>query len=471
MKRGSMTGLAWIALLGSVLALGLLYAQSSAPVEGRQAQVPVTSQTLEGTTPSPMFAFTLTMEAGLPIRDMDYDPDPTTTYTDAFPMPVLPTPIPTPDVHAITVPELDGIAFVNPRPLQLPVERHSSFGLVAWAPDSKRYVGTFLTSETLWIGDGGYSVSDLYMGNADTGELTLWQHNGDWPAWSRDGRSVYYLALRSDGQRFYFDLYRRTVDSGESELIVQDVGDTGTQPSAMETEDGSLLMLNREYQPVLLRLTDGKAEFLPLASLIGMNEILERTCLSLAPDGHTVAVIPCCGKPFFVIDLAVNKIVAEIGEAADLDINVAWSADSRRLAYASRNGVFIYDLATSQVQTLVTRQDLGFPKSDPRSTFGIPIWSTDERVVLFSASTPDWGYMTDMGSHWDNFLFAATSDGNYWKALSRDLVDRIAPDKTRAIAARWNLEIDRETKYLVDVVWKLGRQDNGCQNLFRRTCV
>jgi Tol biopolymer transport system component len=225
----------------------------------------------------------------------------------------------------------------------------------------------------------------------------------------------------------------------------------------METEDGSLLTLNREYQPVLLRLADDKVEFLPLASLIGRNEIPgQETYLSLAPNGHTAAVIPY-GRPFFIIDLATHQIVAELSDAANYHPNVAWSADSRRLAYAGRNGVFIYDLPTGQTRTLVTRQELGFPEDDPRSEsdFGIPVWSPDERVVLFAARTPSWGDMTSMeGSHWRNFLFAATSDGSHWRALSRYLIDAMAPDKTRAIVSEWNSEMQREMKYLVDVEWK-----------------
>lgn len=449
MKRDALGNIfiAFMLLLSAVLVV--VYISISGPKaqpSGRLAQGQATPTPVDA-TPAP------TATPTTPLPTPDIEPEPT---GDAFPIPVPPTPIPTPDVSVTTVPELDRIAFLNPRPLQLPDEKHSSFGQVAWSPDSKRYAGTFPSSESFWIGDLGWNILDLYMGNADTGELVLWQHNGGWPAWGRDGRSVYYLALRSDGQDFYFDLYRRAIDSEESELVVQDVGDTGTQPAVMETEDGSLLMLNREYQPVLLRLADGKAEFLPLASLIGRNEITDReTYLSLAPDGHTVAVIPCCGKPFFIIDLAVNKIVVEIGEAADFYSNVAWSADSRRLAYASRNGVFIYDLPTGQTRTLVTRQELGFPEDDPRSGLGNLFWSPDERVVLFGASTPSWGYMTSMrGSHWDNFLFAATGDGSHWKALWRYFLDAMAPDKTRAIVSEWNPEMDRETKYLVDVEWR-----------------
>ncbi len=425
----------------------------------RLAQEQVTPISMEAVST----AVVATAAVPLPTPDVEasegqqgYDPDPTTTYTDAFPMPVPPTPIPTPDVHVTTVPELDRIAFVNPRPLQLPMKDHVSFGAVAWSPESQRYVGTFPSSESFWIGDLGWNIFDLYMGDANTGALALWQHNGGWPAWSRDGRSVYYLALRSDGQRFYFDLYRRAVDSEEGELIVQDVGAPYLpQPAAVETGDGRLLMLNREHQPALLHLADEKVELLSLASLLSLSEIAgQKTFFSLAPDGHTVAVIPY-GGPFFILDLATNQIVAELNDVADYYRNVAWSADGRRLAYASRNGVFIYNLPTGQVQALVTRQDLGFPENDPRSGFGDPVWSPDERVILFHAGTPDWRYQgTSQGNCRSSFLFAATSDGSHWKALSCYFLDSMAPGGSQAIVSDWDPEAQRETKYLVDVVWK-----------------
>jgi len=449
-----------VALLFSIQGLnvptsGPLAQAPDTPVRPEATSTPVVVEPRRQTpTPLPTWLDTVPTETPDPLRS----PTPTPPFEDAFYIAVPPTPVPTPDLQATTVPELDNIAFVNPRPLPLPLKDHVSFGAVAWSPDGKYYLGDFPGSESLWVGNVGYSVLDLYMGNADTGELTLWQHNAGWPAWSRDGRSVYYLALRSDGQRFYFDLYRRALDSEESGLVVQDVGVPYLpQPAAVETEDGSLLTLNREHQPALLRIADENAELLPLASLFGRNAIAgQKTFFSLAPDGHTVAVVSYgAAMPLYLADLTTAGIASDIQDVVGAFSNVAWSADSRRLAYASRNGVFIYDLPTGQVQALVTRQDLGFPKDDPRSGLGNLFWSPDERVVLFHAGTPDWQYQgTNQGNCRSSFLFAATSDGSYWKALSCYFLDSLVPGGSRAIVSDCDPETQRETKYLVDVIWK-----------------
>ncbi len=52
------------------------------------------------------------------------------------------------------------------------------------------------------------------------------------------------------------------------------------------------------------------------------------------------------------------------------------------------------------------------------------------------------------------FIFAATSDGSHWKALSCYFLDSMAPGGSQAIVSDWDPEAQRETKYLVDVVWK-----------------
>lgn len=372
-----------------------------------------------------------------------------------FPEALTPTLIPTPDVNATTVPELDGITFVNPKPLQLPSETEDVFGVdlvgqIAWSPDSQYFVATLRTS-TLESGDTERPVLDLFMGDPDTGELTLWQRNAGWASWSRDGRSIYYVALRSNGDNFYRDLYKRSVDSLEPELILNNIGiPSGLQPGAVETKQGDVLALSQEGQLELVRYENGNSVLMPNTLPGIQNARGSGVRFSLAPDGHTMAVYTNPTE-IRILDLeSEEESIILVGESS-VTPSVNWSDDSRYLAYASSQGLFVYDQQTDRFQEVVTRQDLNFPAHDLYSGFSIDSWSPSEQVLLFGASTPDWsdrGGQTPAG-----FRFVATVAGDSWRAVwSQFSFDTVAPDGSKAIVTDWS-EWPQARQYLIDLVW------------------
>ena len=159
------------------------------------------------------------------------------------------TPVPTPDLAALTQTELDQVALANPLPLQLPEELgQAPLGLFVWSPDSKHFLANAMGDETLSVGQLGYSVPDLYLGDGETGEVKFLAHNAGWPAWSRDGRSIYYLAGRAEGDLVRYDLYRADATLANPELVAPNVGDAGAQPAVTELPDGRLVLFDQEYQ-------------------------------------------------------------------------------------------------------------------------------------------------------------------------------------------------------------------------------
>lgn len=378
-----------------------------------------------------------------------------------FPEAPTPTLIPTPDMNATTVPELDGIALVNPKLLPLSKEVLGAIGNIIWSPDGRHYAGSLrgsLSTDSLRAGETSRTIRDIYLGDAETRELVPWQHNGSWPAWSRDGRYIYYLALRADQDRFFYDLHRRSLESTEADLIVEDLSGPGfPQPSVAETADGNLVVLDGSNQPAVISHVGDNPETVTIASLVGKNSIANPdTGFSLSPDGHTLAVIPF-QEPMYLVDLSTTEVITEFDDTARVYDNVAWSPDGTRFAYATGSSVRIYDLHSKELHNLVTLEDMGIANPLTKGSLAHPRWSPNGDVVLFLAASLDWSFDSAQGYRdYGGVLFAATEDGSHMKAISRYFFDDVSPDGTRAIVTDRSSETQRESKYLVDVVWNDG---------------
>lgn len=388
-------------------------------------------------------------------------PEPTVGVSPTI-APILPTPtnvlvhptptfLPTPDINASTVPELDGIVLANPRPLLLPQGiEHYAFGVISWSPDGSRFLGNVVADEVMAIGDVGYPVMDMYLGDGATGEVSFLQHNAGWPAWSRDGKSLYYLSGRVDDQQVFYDLYRQNSVTGKSELLLENVGETGAEVSVAEMADGRLLLLNHDHQVGLF----DKGTLAPLGTLVGKESSLdEPEFFSLSPDGLK-AVIGSARDPFYIVDLAGPRVIAELGTIVSSSDNIGWSADSDQLAFATNEGVHVYNLASESVTEVITPQDLGLSGRDPDGLFSslfLPIWSVEEDTLLVVYGTPDWAYDNTGHRYW--YLFAVTIGGSQFRALARSIPDAVAPGGTQAIVTDWSSDTLAETKYIVNIEW------------------
>lgn len=382
---------------------------------------------------------------------------PTQTPTFAV-IPTLP-PIPTPDLQATTVPELDAVALVNIRPLQGP-EAHSNVYLpYSWSPDGTQFLGAAYSSESMRIGNGGYIVFDLIIGDAASGQVRFVRHNAGNPAWSRDGRHIYYLAARQDDAGIRFDLYREGMDfEMPPELIVQNIGDTGTRPAVQEMSDGQLLVSNQDYQPALVQGVGNTASVISIADMVGVEKWDEpgpgeTTCTSLAPDGHTIVVISFTRKGY-LIDLTSKVVLDELKEMPGLPsgcLEVTWSADSTKLVYTNDMGVFEYDLGSKETRTIVARSDLGFPDGVTNAGFARPAWLPGEQLLLFSAGTTEW----DLDSGYTYYLFVVQRDGSHLRPLAPVFGRIFDGDRSQAIVdtSAWSTGHPREGSYfLADIM-------------------
>jgi hypothetical protein len=396
-----------------------------------------------------------TAEVATPQVETDLPPE-------AFNTPIPYTPAPLPPLSNENA-QLSHIAFENLQLIKIPVELHPSFGVYAWSNDSKQYLATLPTDEVIRIGDLGRYVQNVYIGNAMTNEITLWQTNADYPAWSKDGQSVYYIAMRSDGLDWQYDLYRRNASSNEAELIASEVSRPNTlHPAALELDTGELMLFDADLQPALLQ--QGLAqptklvehELIPLRSLTEGTEPLsaaQEVNFSVAPNGR-VAVLLSQQPPTYLVDIEKREQIGALNGAIYYSNYVAWTQDSQSLAYATRDGVFVYNLLSGETTTIVTRADLKLNPHESRSGFASPVWSPDEQLLLFTAFSGDWNFqINEPRPHFYPLLFVATRDGLIREVVGDQTIYSLAPDGARAIIKIWNADAQRFEKYLASVVW------------------
>ena len=440
----------------------------------RSAQDPATPAP-DRAAPSPTWIFPDTGPTHTP--DPLRSPTPSPPPGDAFPMETMPTPIPTPNIDVTTVPELDRIAFVNPRPLNIESGYSTLWG-IAWSPNGKYFAGFASSSEYVQISENTGEVKPLlYLVKADTGEATLWQLDAGYPAWSQDGNSLYYMALRAEPRAdgysdLYWDLYKRPLDANKGHLIAQNVDRSALCAlSGPELTDGRLLAHIPGQGPVFLLPSgnDGEArrEPVPLVEILGKQIPSDKMpALFLAPDGRIATVVdalPGDSLPILrLIDLSAKESVAELKcRVHSPGLSLRWTKDGRTVVYATYatlgqgGGIFTYDLDTQQHHTVITAKQLGLPDYDTRPSVEIPYWSPDERIVLFHVVGPT-SWSAAAGG--PTFIFAATRDGSQWRAVSKGLLEALSPDGTHGIIRTGGAPTEENplaiTQSVVDVVWQ-----------------
>lgn len=355
-----------------------------------------------------------------------------------------------PGFNQSTVPALDEIVFTPYKRLHTPEGTDTTVrGFFDWSPDGRYVLAHKGSDEVIEIGTLGYALADLYLGDGETGEVRLLQENAGWPSWSRDGHWIYYLTGMKDGDRPRYDLYRRSMETGDSVLVIEDVGAPGTEQAAVEISDGRLLLLDKNYRAALFE--DGVIT--PLSTLAGVTvpqEVIYEN-YAVAPDEHTVAVFSP-QAPLYLVDLDTRTLVDTVPVNIDNHRPLAWSADSRRFAFANRDGLFVYDRDSQTISPVVTREDLGMREEDVTAWFYEPIWSPNEDVLLFGAINQDWEIMRGWSNN-SGMQFAVTVDGAYLRALT-DASIALSPDKTHGLSLQWDVETWKPVPVLIDMVWR-----------------
>jgi Tol biopolymer transport system component/C-terminal processing protease CtpA/Prc len=226
-----------------------------------------------------------------------------------------------------------------------------------------------LDESELWLVTGDGSAAPLYR------QLTQLGAKRQWPIWSPDGHTLYYVSDEGGVQ----NLWRLPIDGAAAQLTHFRDGRV-LFPSI--TKDGKTIAFERDFAIWMASTATGEAKAVPIAlrgSVAGTpDEHLVLTTfqdLALSPDGKKIAVT--ARGDVFALSATDGGDAARVTRTPSIEAQLTWAPDSRRLAYVgNRDGawhLFTYDF-TTRSETQLTRGD----KSDQQ-----PRWSPDGKQIAF----------------------------------------------------------------------------------------
>ncbi|CAA9311124.1 MAG: tolB protein precursor, periplasmic protein involved in the tonb-independent uptake of group A colicins [uncultured Gemmatimonadetes bacterium] len=182
-----------------------------------------------------------------------------------------------------------------------------------------------------------------------------------WPAWSPDGRTLFYASDRGGAQ----NLWAHPLGGTPRQLTRFRDGRV-LWPSI--SADGRTLVFERDFRVWSLDVASGRAAEVPIvrrgtpagpaAERLVLNDQIQD--LALSPDGKKLAFI-VRGEVFSAASKEGGD-AQRVTSTPQVESQVTWAPDSRRLAYVSlRDGassIHLYDFGT-RAETRLTRSDAG----------------------------------------------------------------------------------------------------------------
>jgi Tol biopolymer transport system component len=209
-------------------------------------------------------------------------------------------------------------------------------------------------------------------------QLTSRDAKHEWPMWSADGRTLFYVADRGGAE----NLWSRPASPGGRERQLTDFR-AGRVLWPSITADGGTIAFERDFGIWTLDTATGQAK--PVAVTrrgvpsMPAPERLRLTSqfsdLSLSPDGRKVAFI--ARGEVFAASARDGGDATRVTSTLALESQPVWAADSRRLVYGSaRDGgeqLYLYDFATGAETALTSGT----------ATDVSPAFSPDGRLLAF----------------------------------------------------------------------------------------
>jgi len=201
-----------------------------------------------------------------------------------------------------------------------------------------------------------------------------------WPMWSADGATLWFMSDQGGSE----NLWKMPVAGGAPVQVTKFTDGRVLFPSI--GYDGKSIVFEREFEIWKLDTATGAVARVPIAlrgapAAAGERRLVETTFTNLAisPDGKKLAAI--AHGEVFAASAKDGGQAQRITETAAAESDVAWSPDSRRLAYVADRGrtsqVIEYDFATQKERPLTDATDFD----------AAPVYSPDGKMLAYFHGT------------------------------------------------------------------------------------
>jgi len=226
-----------------------------------------------------------------------------------------------------------------------------------------------------------------------------------WPMWAADGRTLWFMSDEGGTE----NLWRLPVDGGAAQQVTTFTDGRVLFPSI--AYDGKAIVFEREFEIWKLDTATGAVARVPVAlrgapAAAGERRLVETTfrSLALSPDGKKLATI--AHGEVFAAPAKDGGLAQRITETPGAESDLAWSPDSRRLAYVSERGrasqVMEYDFATQKERPLTQASDFD----------AVPTWSPDGKLLAYVHGTRQIRVIALGAGGRDTLLFEGALDRN-----------------------------------------------------------
>jgi len=225
-----------------------------------------------------------------------------------------------------------------------------------------------------------------------------------WPMWSADGATIWFMSDAGGSE----NLWRMPAAGGAPQQVTKFTDGRVLFPSI--GYDGRSIVFEREFEIWKLDTATGAVARVPVAlrgapSGAGERRLVETSfrSLSVSPDGKKLAVI--AHGEVFAASTKDGGQAQRLTETPGAESDLAWSSDSRRLAYVAERGrasqVMEYDFATQKERPVTQAADVD----------ATPVYSPDGKMLAYVHGTRQVRVITLAGGA-DRVLFEGALDRN-----------------------------------------------------------
>ncbi len=276
-------------------------------------------------------------------------------------------------------------------------------------PNTVAFTGTGRTITDWWRkGHSHIDESQIWLVHADDDtpryeSVTTDEAKHAWPMWSADAKTLYFISDKSGAE----NVWAKPVGAGDGRSMTSFTGGRVIWPTI--SYDGKTIVFERDMAIWSLDVASGKAAEVPItlrgASASTTVEHQTSTAgfswLALSPDGKKIGFT--ARGEVFAASARDGGEATRITNTPELEAELAWAPDSRRIAYiSSRDGpthVYLYDFG-ARTETKLT--------DGPRNDV-LPTWSPDGKTIAFERAAKELR-VVDVATRQDKLLASGELD-------------------------------------------------------------